>query len=80
FDDLDVEEQLKILNKPAVRSFQSGKGDIFDCVDMFKQPAFDHPLLRNHKIQMRPTAFPEGKDAPRSINASSHPKLMGFSC
>ncbi|XP_065036735.1 protein neprosin-like [Musa acuminata AAA Group] len=80
FDDLDVEEQLKILNKPAVRSFQSGKGDIFDCVDMFKQPAFDHPLLRNHKIQMRPTAFPEGKGAPRSINASSHSKLMGFSC
>ncbi|VVB02601.1 unnamed protein product [Arabis nemorensis] len=23
----------------------------FDCVDIYKQPAFQHPLLKNHKIQ-----------------------------
>ncbi|KAJ9679427.1 hypothetical protein PVL29_021376 [Vitis rotundifolia] len=26
-------------------------GDIFDCVDINKQPALDHPLLKNHKVQ-----------------------------
>ncbi|XP_034228097.1 uncharacterized protein LOC117637338 [Prunus dulcis] len=34
------------------------EGDIIDCVDIYKQPAFDNPLLKNHKIQLRPTSFP----------------------
>ncbi|XP_010530025.1 PREDICTED: uncharacterized protein LOC104806704 [Tarenaya hassleriana] len=25
----------------------------FECVDIYKQPAFRHPLLKNHKIQMK---------------------------
>ncbi|KAI3855925.1 hypothetical protein MKX03_027469 [Papaver bracteatum] len=29
-------------------------GDTYDCINIYKQPAFDHPLLRNHKIQMKP--------------------------
>ncbi|KAI3525670.1 hypothetical protein L1887_04648 [Cichorium endivia] len=28
-------------------------GDIIDCVDIYKQPAFDHPALKNHIIQMK---------------------------
>jgi len=31
---------------------QSENGDIIDCVDIYKQPAFDHPALKNHKIQV----------------------------
>ena len=31
---------------------QSPDGDIIDCVDIYKQPAFDHPLLKNHTIQV----------------------------
>jgi len=31
---------------------QSEDGDIIDCIDIYKQPAFDHPALRNHKIQV----------------------------
>lgn len=27
-------------------------GDIIDCVHKHKQPALDHPLLKNHKIQV----------------------------
>ena len=27
-------------------------GDIIDCVDIHQQPAFDHPLLKNHIIQV----------------------------
>ncbi|KAM3685986.1 hypothetical protein ACJW31_11G162100 [Castanea mollissima] len=30
---------------------QSLDGDMVDCVDIKKQPAFDHPLLKNHTIQ-----------------------------
>ena len=31
---------------------QSKDGDIIDCVDIYKQPAFDHPALKNHTIQV----------------------------
>ncbi|MBA0636179.1 hypothetical protein Godav_025851, partial [Gossypium davidsonii] len=51
----DVEEKLKQLNKPAVKTIQSEDGDIIDCVDIYKQPAFDHPALKNHVIQMKPS-------------------------
>ncbi|KAF3322014.1 hypothetical protein FCM35_KLT14230 [Carex littledalei] len=32
-------------------SLKIGTKDIFDCLDIYRQPAFDHPLLRNHTIQ-----------------------------
>ncbi|RWR73616.1 hypothetical protein CKAN_00191200 [Cinnamomum micranthum f. kanehirae] len=53
--DLEMRRQLKHLNKPAVKSIKSEDGDIIDCVDIFKQPAFDHPLLKNHTIQVLQT-------------------------
>ena len=31
---------------------QSPNGDIIDCVHIKNQPAFDHPWLKNHTIQM----------------------------
>ncbi|KAL3537244.1 hypothetical protein ACH5RR_000610 [Cinchona calisaya] len=37
----------------------SPDGDIIDCVLISHQPAFDHPLLKNHTIQMRPNYHPE---------------------
>ncbi|KAF8403983.1 hypothetical protein HHK36_012093 [Tetracentron sinense] len=57
---LEVQKYLKRLNKPAVKSIQSPDGDIIDCVRMSHQPAFDHPFLKTHKIQMRPNFHPEG--------------------
>uniref|UniRef100_A0A2N9GWH5 Neprosin PEP catalytic domain-containing protein n=1 Tax=Fagus sylvatica TaxID=28930 RepID=A0A2N9GWH5_FAGSY len=47
----EVDRKLKLLNKPAIKSIKSEDEDIIDCVDIYKQPAFDHPALRNHKIQ-----------------------------
>lgn len=32
---------------------QTKDADIFDCVDIYKQPAFSHPLLKDHKLQVR---------------------------
>ena len=27
-------------------------GDVIDCENIYQQPAFDHPLLKNHIIQV----------------------------
>ncbi|GAB4858670.1 hypothetical protein Ancab_010142 [Ancistrocladus abbreviatus] len=59
-EDLELERQLKLLNKPPVKTFKSKDGDIVDCIGIYKQPAFDHPLLKNHKLQLRPSYFPTG--------------------
>ncbi|CAO2201694.1 unnamed protein product, partial [Urochloa humidicola] len=55
-DDLALGMHLKMLNKPYVKSFKDDYGVIFDCVDMYKQPALDHPLLKNHTLQISSSA------------------------
>ncbi|KAK4851507.1 hypothetical protein QYF36_015780 [Acer negundo] len=40
-------------------TFQSTNNEEYDCVDIFKQPAFDHIQLKNHKIQMNPSLLPK---------------------
>ncbi|KAH0691155.1 hypothetical protein KY285_018352 [Solanum tuberosum] len=56
-EELALEKQLKLLNKPAVKTIKTKWGDTYDCVDFYKQPAFDHPLLKNHNFhpKMKPT-------------------------
>ncbi|XP_030441777.2 uncharacterized protein LOC115663959 [Syzygium oleosum] len=53
-DDLDLESQVRIMNKPSIKTFTTKEGDTIDCVDINKQPALDHPLLKNHKVQKEP--------------------------
>ncbi|XP_043694338.1 uncharacterized protein LOC122645052 [Telopea speciosissima] len=82
-EDLElIKRQLKILNKPAVKSFVTEEGDIHDCVDIHKQPALDHPLLKNHKIQMRPSSFPRRvtNETSSSTIKSAHIKLKRNKC
>uniref|UniRef100_A0A7N2LBT6 Neprosin PEP catalytic domain-containing protein n=1 Tax=Quercus lobata TaxID=97700 RepID=A0A7N2LBT6_QUELO len=71
---LEIQRQLKRLNKPALKTIKSPDGDIIDCVDIKKQPAFDHPLLKNHTIQMRPGSYPEEFLFKESNNVSSNSK------
>ncbi|XP_043692750.1 uncharacterized protein LOC122643164 [Telopea speciosissima] len=59
-EDSELEMMLKIINKPAKRIIKTEEGDVYGCVDINKQPAFDHPLLKNHTIQMKPSSFPKG--------------------
>ncbi|KAG6498128.1 hypothetical protein ZIOFF_046037 [Zingiber officinale] len=54
-EDLELENELQSLNKPPVKVLKSFTGDLFDCIQMYKQPAFDHPALKNHKLQIRPS-------------------------
>ncbi|KAI3964245.1 hypothetical protein MKW92_012151 [Papaver armeniacum] len=69
--DMELEEKLQILNKPPVKSIQTELGVIYDCINIYKQPAFDHPLLKNHKIQMKPNMIQEQIDEPISNMVSS---------
>ncbi|KAM3683759.1 hypothetical protein ACJW31_12G172900 [Castanea mollissima] len=71
---LEIQQQLKRLNKPALKSIKSPDGDIIDCVHIKNQPAFDHPLLKNHTIQMRPGSHPEGLSFDESNDVSSNSK------
>ncbi|XP_073123212.1 protein neprosin-like [Henckelia pumila] len=57
---LEVMKHLNRLNKPAFKSIESPDGDVIDCVLISQQPAFDHPFLKTHTIQMRPNYSPEG--------------------
>ncbi|KAK4253606.1 hypothetical protein QN277_010258 [Acacia crassicarpa] len=61
-EELEVEKLLEKMNKPAVKSIKSHDGDVIDCVHILNQPAFDHPKLKNHNIQMRPTFVPKGRN------------------
>ncbi|WMV42951.1 hypothetical protein MTR67_036336 [Solanum verrucosum] len=56
-EDEALERRLQLLNKPAVKTIKTEYGDIYDCVDFYQQPAFDHPLLKHHTYhpQMKPT-------------------------
>ncbi|XP_075107076.1 protein neprosin-like [Nicotiana tabacum] len=56
-EDLELEKQLKLLNKLAVKTIKTTYGDLYDCVNFYKQPAFDHPMLQNHNFhhEMKPT-------------------------
>ncbi|KAJ9538257.1 hypothetical protein OSB04_030990 [Centaurea solstitialis] len=42
----------------VVKTIRVKEGDIIDCVDIYKQPAFNHPALKNHTIQ-KETEKPE---------------------
>ncbi|KAL5837646.1 hypothetical protein ACOSQ3_014815 [Xanthoceras sorbifolium] len=53
-----IQRHLDKINKPPVITIQSPDGDIIDCVHKRKQPALDHPLLKNHKIQRTPSKMP----------------------
>ncbi|KAI3917304.1 hypothetical protein MKW92_040885 [Papaver armeniacum] len=50
-------KKLKTVNKPPMKSIQTKIGDTYDCINIYKKPAFDHPLLKNHKIQMKPNVI-----------------------
>lgn len=64
-----IQRHLNKINKPPVLTIESQDGDLIDCVHKRKQPALDHPFLKNHKIQKRPTTMPKGMDM--NINEES---------
>ncbi|XP_015084414.2 uncharacterized protein LOC107027882 [Solanum pennellii] len=82
-EDLELERQLKLINKPAIKTIKTNDGDIYDCVDFYKQPAFDHPLLQNHDFhpEMKPTLSKSRIDAKAlSFEKPSKIGLKGGGC
>ncbi|KAL5786873.1 hypothetical protein ACOSP7_003822 [Xanthoceras sorbifolium] len=80
-EELELEKEVQSLNKPPVKTFQLEEGDIIDCIDINKQPALDHPLLKNHKIQMRPTSYPTGFGSDmESSEAATEKKHLKYEC
>ncbi|KAI3917382.1 hypothetical protein MKW98_027301 [Papaver atlanticum] len=61
-DDLEIERQLRVLNKKPVKTMIV----IIDCIDIYKQPAFDNPLLMIIKSSSIP-----GETRSKNISASS---------
>ncbi|XP_024014477.1 uncharacterized protein LOC18022560 [Eutrema salsugineum] len=47
FNDFEIEEQLRIINKPAAKNIKIIHGDTYGCVDFYKQQAFDHSSMKN---------------------------------
>ncbi|KAK1312371.1 hypothetical protein QJS10_CPA07g00934 [Acorus calamus] len=76
----EIDTMLKVLNKPAIKTIKSVDGDIIDCVDIYKQPAFDHPLLYNHTIQMRPSVYPKGVEAETTLKKIHQPWHLNGRC
>ncbi|KAK7372289.1 hypothetical protein VNO80_05664 [Phaseolus coccineus] len=69
-EDLELERQLQLINKTPVKSVHTKFGYIVDCIDIYKQPAFDHPLLKNHKLQRKPI-FQNSFEKIRVVNSST---------
>nr|XP_007141956.1 hypothetical protein PHAVU_008G240200g [Phaseolus vulgaris]ESW13950.1 hypothetical protein PHAVU_008G240200g [Phaseolus vulgaris] len=49
---------------------QTKFGYIVDCIDIYKQSAFDHPLLKNHKLQRKPS-FQNSFEKASVMNSST---------
>lgn len=72
-----IQKHLETINKPPVLTIQSPDGDIIDCVPKRKQPALDHPLLKNHKIQRVAPEMPKRMRVNVSRNEEERVRLKG---
>ncbi|XP_042510903.1 uncharacterized protein LOC122086234 isoform X2 [Macadamia integrifolia] len=80
-EDLELERQLKHLNKPAIKSIKMEHGEIYDCVDFYKQPAFDNPLLKNHIPEMSSSVPRETlEEASPGLDPIDYLRLDGGGC
>ncbi|KDO58681.1 hypothetical protein CISIN_1g0365012mg, partial [Citrus sinensis] len=57
------------MHKGTVKTIESDDGDVIGCVDIRKQPAFNHPLLKNHTVQVR---IDEAENNPNMLFQSWH--------
>ncbi|XP_031473677.1 uncharacterized protein LOC116246111 [Nymphaea colorata] len=67
----EVRKHLKRLNKTPIKTIESPDGDLIDCVHPYHQPAFDHPFLKNHTIQMQPSFHPDRMFGTSMVESST---------
>ncbi|XP_076903075.1 protein neprosin-like [Bidens hawaiensis] len=46
-----ISKKTNIPKRRAIKTIRVKDGDVVDCVDIYKQLAFEHPVLKNHAIQ-----------------------------
>ncbi|XP_020255623.1 uncharacterized protein LOC109832646 isoform X2 [Asparagus officinalis] len=73
-------EGLGVTYKHSVKTVQNARGDIFDCVDIYEQPALDHPSLKDHRIQMAPSSFPGGQTEEGASKIFPHDIFLNEDC
>ncbi|KAF5193471.1 hypothetical protein FRX31_016942, partial [Thalictrum thalictroides] len=49
-EDLELDWPLKLRNQTHVKTVKTNAG-LYDCIDIYKQPALKHPQLQNHEIR-----------------------------
>ncbi|XP_049931356.1 uncharacterized protein LOC116245753 [Nymphaea colorata] len=61
-------DEYDVLQRPSVKpsgdpvkTFETEEGDVIDCVHIYAQPAFDHPLLKDHVIKVFPAKFSDSQ-------------------
>ncbi|CAF1811000.1 unnamed protein product [Brassica napus] len=70
---MDTRQMIVILTYVVLTQITLGNIDEFDCVDIYKQPAFQHPSLKHHKI-------PEKFTSNESFDRKSKYKTNDQSC
>ncbi|CAN8294362.1 unnamed protein product [Cochlearia groenlandica] len=77
----EIQQHLRKINKPSIKTIHSSDGDIIDCVLTHKQPAFDHPRLRGHK-PLDPPERPKGHNSMRGLRPKSFQlwRMEGETC
>ncbi|KMZ72715.1 hypothetical protein ZOSMA_15G00530 [Zostera marina] len=75
-----LRSKLGRINKPSIKEIQSPDGDLIDCVPLYLQPAFDHPMLKGHK-PLRAPKRPKGLNSTGVIGETFQTwTISGESC
>ncbi|KAK9733466.1 hypothetical protein RND81_04G069400 [Saponaria officinalis] len=79
--EIDLDKQYQLLRKPSTKTIQTEYGDVYDCIDFYRQPAFDHPLLKNHTFypEMRST-YTSNEDEKRCSDIMANVVLKDGGC
>ncbi|XP_076917770.1 protein neprosin-like [Bidens hawaiensis] len=72
---VEIMKYLKRVNKPAVKSIKSPDGDIIVCVNIYDQPALDHPSLKNHTIK-KPEQYQLHNCGIQKVNAQKMADIL----
>ncbi|KAG7543632.1 Neprosin [Arabidopsis thaliana x Arabidopsis arenosa] len=75
FTSFEMEEQLKVIDEHAAKIIKTTHGDTYECVDYYKQPAFDDQTMKNHLLHYKMHQISSRKNSrTRKIND----KKFGF--
>ncbi|CAN6456496.1 unnamed protein product [Victoria cruziana] len=61
-DEYDQLQRPSVMpSRDPVKTIKTEGGDVIDCVHIYAQPAFEHPLLKDHVIKVFPAKFSDSQ-------------------